>query len=311
MGGVKILIVFGAVSLALLLIFVLPSKRFSQEKEDVAITGTTLMESVKGIEGKSPSGRKQFIKEKLVEFGITYISMPFDTILQHGERSDTLHAENIIVRMGSGKRKIVLGAHCDAVPNAPGANDNGGGVAVVLEIIRTLKSYDFHHTVDFCFFDLEEYGLIGSGVYVQRYDSSYSHLAMINLDVEGTGDQVYAGPVGGGDDDLIMKYIHQARDKTKYPYQEDEVYPGSDQESFAAARLENISISIVPKGDVEKLVKWTKTGFKRIENPDDVPVVLKVMHTPEDKSSYMTTDALFMSYSFTKTTLLSLDEGEE
>jgi len=311
MGSMKIMIVTVAVLLALLVILVVPSRRFTWDKEDVAITGEGLFRTVRGIEGKSPDGRKQYIKERLSEMAAPFTTMPFDTIITSERGNDTLHGENIVVRLGSGKRKIVVGAHCDAVPGSPGANDNGGGVAVVLDLIRLLKSGEFRHTVDFCFFDLEEKGLIGSAVYVRLSDPEPAHLAMINLDVEGTGDVVYAGPVGGGDDDMLMKYIRLAHDKTMYNYHENEAYPGSDHLSFAAAKLENISISIVPKGDAEKLAKWVASGEGRIDNPDDVPGVLKVMHSPEDKSKYVSPEALFMSYNFTKTALLALDEGEE
>ena len=276
-----------------------------------SVTGETLLNYVKGIEGKSPDERRQFIKDKLKEFGVQYTVMPFDTVLPHDTTKTIIHGENIIVKRGAGNRKIVVGAHSDAVPKAPGANDNGGGVAVVLELIHTLNNQKFNHTVDFCFFDKEEIGLIGSAVYVQRYDTSYAHLAMINLDVEGTGDEIYVGPIGGGDDDLVLKYIHEARNKTKYSYEENEIYPGSDHESFARAKLENISISVVVKGDVEKLVKWTKSGFKKIATPEDMPEVLKVMHTSNDKSDYMSPAALNMSYVFTKTALLLLDQGEQ
>src|SRR5206468_4167848 len=89
-------------------------------------------------------------------------------------------------------------------------------------------------------------------------------------DVEGTGNEIYVGPVGGGDDDLIIKYIHAARDSTGFPYEENEIYPGSDHESFARAHMENISISVVPRGDVEKLVRWTRSGFAPI-NRDIAP----------------------------------------
>jgi hypothetical protein len=273
--------------------------------------GKILLQYVKGIEGKKPESRRQFIKDQLKEFGVGFTTMPFDTILTHGEKKDTIYGENIIVRFGSEKRKIVIGAHYDAVPDAPGANDNGSGTAVLLGMVHNLCNKSLNHSIDFCFFDQEESGLIGSAVYVKRYDTSYTHIAMINLDVEGTGNEVYVGPVGGGDDELMMSYIHEARDATKFAYEENEIYPGSDHESFAEARLENISISIVPEGDVGKLVKWTKSGFKRIDKPDDVPEVLKVMHTPEDKSDYVTPEALAMSYEFTLTTLLLLDAGEQ
>ena len=33
---------------------------------------------------------------------------------------------------------------------------------------------------------------------------------MINLDVEGTGNEVYAGPVGKYSEHILMKYIREA-----------------------------------------------------------------------------------------------------
>lgn len=283
----------------------------TQGEVDAATTGATLMGYVKGIEGNSPNDRRLYIKSKLKEFDIPFSVIPFDTILYRSNgKGDTIRGENIIVTMGSGKRKIVVGAHCDAVPGSPGANDNGGGVAVILELVRGMRDATLNHTFDFCFFDQEEAGLLGSAVYVRQRDQSYKHLAMINLDVEGTGDEIYVGPVGGGDDDLVMKYIHEARDKTKYFYEEHEIYPGSDHESFANAGLENISLSVVVKGDVEKLVRWIKSGYRKIEKPEEMPEVLSVMHTPRDKSDAMSPDALNISYVFTKTTLLLLDREE-
>ncbi|HEV8539194.1 MAG TPA: M28 family metallopeptidase [Bacteroidota bacterium] len=283
----------------------------TQAETDAAATGATLMGFVKGIEGNAPAERRLYIKTKLKEFDVPFALMPFDTVLLRSNgRADTIRGENIVVTIGNRNRKIVVGAHCDAVPGSPGANDNGGGVAVVLELIRTVKDMPLNHSIDFCFFDQEESGLIGSATYVKRRDQSFFHLAMINLDVEGTGDEIYVGPVGGGDDDLLMKYVHEARDKTKYPYVEHEIYPGSDHESFAQARLENISISVVVKGDGEKLAKWVKSGYRKIERPEDMPEVLKVMHSPRDSSEFVSPDALNMSYVFAKTTLLLLDQSE-
>jgi hypothetical protein len=306
-------LIVGAI-IVLAITFLLVSMRTCQTHGEInaEATGEVLMSYVKGIEGNSPAGRRQYITNKLKEFEVPFSVLPFDTIITHRSgRTDTLHGENIVVTMGPGNNKIVVGAHSDAVPGAPGANDNGGGVAVVLELIRSLKGSAFHHNVDFCFFDHEEDGLIGSAVFVRLRNPSFQHLAMINLDVEGTGEEVYVGPVGGGDDNIIMKYIREARDKTKYTYHESEYYPDSDHESFGHAKLENISISIVPRGDAEKLSNWTKSGFKQFEKPEDVPEVLKVMHSPRDSSTYVSPDALNMSYVFTKTTLLLLDEGEQ
>lgn len=288
-----------------------PLLLFAQAAPDGDSIGTMLFHYVQGIERNIPGGRNAFVKTQLQKLGVSYSTMAFDTIIVRKNRTDTINGENIIVHLGGGKQKIVVGAHYDAVPGAPGANDNGGGVAVLLGLLQTLKTYHFNHSIDFCFFDREEDGLIGSAFYVRRYDTAFTHLGMINLDVEGTGSEVYVGPVGGGDDERIMKYVRRAEERTHYPFVADSAYPDSDHESFANAKLENISISIVPHGDAKKLAKWAASGFQQFKHKEDVPEVLKVMHSPNDTSLFVTTSALEMSYTFTKETLLSLDGGEQ
>src|SRR5690606_16197831 len=63
---------------------------------------------------------------------------------------------------------LILGAHFDAVPNAPGADDDGTGVAAILELARLLKDEPMRRTVRLCLFNVEEAGMIGSGEYVHR-----------------------------------------------------------------------------------------------------------------------------------------------
>jgi aminopeptidase YwaD len=291
-----------------LLVFLLllsPSAPAAAQESDS--TGAALMRSVLAVEGKSHAGRNGAVKGMLDDLGLAYTTMPFDTILIGKTRRDTVAGENIIVRLGSGRGRIVVGAHYDAVPGSPGANDNGGGVAVLIELLRTLKAHEFRHSIDICFFDREEDGLIGSAFYVKRYDAAASHVAMINLDVEGTGSEVYVGPVGGGDDDRIMASVRAAEKLTGYTCVEDSAYPDSDQESFAAAKLENISISVVPAGDSKKLSRWAASGFRPFPTKEDVPEVLKVMHSPNDASRYVSPAALTMSYRFTRATLLAAD----
>src|SRR4051812_14997251 len=51
---------------------------------------------------------------------------------------------------------FVVGAHYDSVEGTVGANDNGSGVAAVLELSRILKSETLGKTVIFAFFPNEE-----------------------------------------------------------------------------------------------------------------------------------------------------------
>ncbi len=88
-------------------------------------------------------------------------------------------AHNINGRLQGQKREqitYIVDAHFDAVPNSPGADDNGSGVAGVMEAARILSEYHFDHSIRFIGFDLEEAGLVGSNRYVyeggiKSYDS--------------------------------------------------------------------------------------------------------------------------------------------
>jgi hypothetical protein len=62
---------------------------------------------------------------------------------------------------------VIVGAHFDAVPGAPGADDNGTGTAALLEVARVLKDHPTKRTIRLIFFNLEEAGLIGSSAYVK------------------------------------------------------------------------------------------------------------------------------------------------
>lgn len=61
---------------------------------------------------------------------------------------------------------IVVSAHTDAVPRSKGADDDGTGVAALLEIARVLHDAPMQRTVRLAFFNLEEAGLVGSSHYV-------------------------------------------------------------------------------------------------------------------------------------------------
>jgi hypothetical protein len=79
--------------------------------------------------------------------------------------------ENIWAELKSGKAgadAIVIGAHYDSVRLAPGANDDGTGVVIVLGMARELaRTKPAGRDVIFVFFDEEERGLVGSRNFAQ------------------------------------------------------------------------------------------------------------------------------------------------
>jgi hypothetical protein len=262
---------------------------------------------VLGIEGRTNLDRGEFVKEQLRKMDIGYVSAPYRhiTVSRKGDTT-VLVGNNIIVRLGKGAKHIVVGTHYDAVPQSPGANDNGSGVAVVLALIKHLQTMDWNYAVDFCFFDQKESNMLGSMYYVSQFVIPKRHFAMINLDKEGNGEEVYVGPVNRNNR-FLMRLVHEAALKTRYPLVEKEEYPASDNDSFNDYRLENISISIVPKGDGERLSKYVRNGNKA--DSSEMPKILGVIHTVNDRSNLITPVSLKMSYEFTRTLLVLLNDA--
>lgn len=95
---------------------------------------------------------------------------------------------------------VLLTAHFDSWDPAQGANDNGVGVASVLEVARILKLMKLRpkHTLRFVFFSGEEQSDLGSKAYVEQHKAELDNLwAVINTDSgaqEPLGLQLYGRP---------------------------------------------------------------------------------------------------------------------
>jgi Zn-dependent M28 family amino/carboxypeptidase len=101
---------------------------------------------------------------------------------------------------------VVVGAHYDSVVGSPGANDNGTGVAALLEIARLLAGATLHRTVRFVAFVNEEppffqTGHMGSQRYAKRARERGDRIvAMLSLETIGyysdePGSQRYPFPM--------------------------------------------------------------------------------------------------------------------
>jgi hypothetical protein len=76
------------------------------------------------------------------------------------------HRRNVIGRMGSAPRYVLVGAHYDGQGRGmPSASDNAAGVAVTIEILRELRSKQLPVSLVAVAFDDEEQGLNGSRYY--------------------------------------------------------------------------------------------------------------------------------------------------
>ncbi|OMC53773.1 amidohydrolase [Mycobacterium sp. IS-836] len=102
--------------------------------------------------------------------GVQLRVQPGRTTIKLNASSQSFKARNVIAqtKTGSPTDVVMAGAHLDSVPAGPGINDNGSGVAAVLETAVQLgNSPQVHNAVRFGFWGAEELGLIGSRNYVE------------------------------------------------------------------------------------------------------------------------------------------------
>jgi len=95
----------------------------------------------------------------------------------------------------SADRLIVVGGHYDSRPanvldvnsDAPGANDDGSGTAVVLELARVMSKYSFDATIVFIAFAGEEQGLLGAAAWADMAKKQKLNVeAVFNIDMVGS-----------------------------------------------------------------------------------------------------------------------------
>ncbi|NLY54351.1 MAG: Zn-dependent exopeptidase M28 [Firmicutes bacterium] len=81
---------------------------------------------------------------------------------------------------------VVFAAHYDSVPYSAGANDNGAGSVILMELARQFAQQPPLRTVRFCWFGSEELGLLGSFAYVKQHEAELDSIKfVINVDVAG------------------------------------------------------------------------------------------------------------------------------
>ncbi|QFG23029.1 M28 family peptidase [Actinomadura sp. WMMB 499] len=69
-------------------------------------------------------------------------------------------------------KAVIVSAHYDSVPGSPGANDDGSGTVLCLELARVLRRLPTQQAVRICLWGSEEYGLIGARHYVKELDEA-------------------------------------------------------------------------------------------------------------------------------------------
>ena len=124
---------------------------------------------------------KQYIREELSQWG--EVSTHEFTV-----RGQTY--QNLILNLPAATQQklppILIGAHYDAVPGTPGADDNATGVAVLLELAAAFAQKPTKYPIQIVAFDMEEYGLLGSKAYAAYLKQNQQPLRlMFSLEMLG------------------------------------------------------------------------------------------------------------------------------
>ena len=149
-------------------------------------------------------------------------------------------AFNVIGRIGHGSKKGVIGAHYDTAPLVQGAQDDIGGVVIMMEMARLMKGeleqLADEWTIDFAAFSAEEYIPYtlppGSGDYVARHKDEDIRF-LLNIDDVATH---FAYP------EVEVSNIHKLP-LLDYPYAVKKSQLSGDDKSFHSIDVPTIWIA--------------------------------------------------------------------
>jgi Zn-dependent M28 family amino/carboxypeptidase len=120
---------------------------------------------------------------------------------------DDRRSRNVIAQTTTGNpdNVVMVGAHLDSVPTGPGINDNGSGVATLLETaVRLRGAPAVTNPVRFAFWGAEEEGLIGSTSYVTGLSAAdrLKIALYLNLDMVASPNAAYLAYDGDNSDNV-------------------------------------------------------------------------------------------------------------
>jgi Zn-dependent M28 family amino/carboxypeptidase len=127
---------------------------------------------------------------------------------------------------------LVVGAHLDSVTAGAGIDDNGTGVAALLELARAIQRLEPRHHVRFGFWGAEESGLHGSRAYVRVIANRRGVVGYLNFDMLGA--QRYVRGVYRGPFAQVFERYFAVRG---LPSQAVDISGRSDHASFAAVGI--------------------------------------------------------------------------
>lgn len=182
---------------------------------------------------------------------------------------------------------VLIGAHYDTVSSTsftdyrsyqPGANDNGSGVAAVMELARILAQKPHRATIVFVLFSGEELGRYGSEAYLNEYilRNNIPLRAVINLDIVGS-------PTGSNGE----RYDNQMRVYSASPNESPSRQLARLTEFVARHFLPDMSVNLEDRVDREG--RW---GDHQTFSDAGFPAIRLIEQSDETNRAHTTRDTL-------------------
>jgi Zn-dependent M28 family amino/carboxypeptidase len=150
-----------------------------------------------------------------------------------------LDATNLVaIAEGDTDEAIVVVAHHDTVRDSPGADDNGAGLAALLELASLFEGRRFRRTVILAAPDLEEIGLVGSRHLVRWLSGRYRVRAAVVYD-----------PIG---------YMNAAPGSQLVPAGIDRLYPGQTARLAERGNAGDTVVALYRRASVQLVREWAR-----------------------------------------------------
>ncbi len=218
---------------------------------------------------------------------------------------------NVVVGLGAGSPRVVVGAHFDADRLDTGALshgmvDNGAGVLVLLRVAETLRNAALRGTVHVVFFDMEELGLLGSRAYVQSLDPAPG-VSMINVDIVGYGDTLLYGAGDSREGELLAHHVQRVCARRAVACVHTGRMPPSDDRSFHRAGIPALSLAVLPAEEAHRLWLLLNGDLTDALRGALTPAIMNVIHTDRDTVDKLDPDALTRAAGIVTDLVLGLD----
>jgi len=130
---------------------------------------------------------------------------------------------NLVLKFpGKTKKWMTVSAHMDSAAGSPGALDNAGGSAMLLELTKKFKGSDLQNSVYFVFTGSEEYGMLdmcgaGSEAFYRSREDDIEN-CVVHIEIDDIGNRLGMPDVQWAGSGKFLKTIKEAADGASYKF---------------------------------------------------------------------------------------------